>query len=264
LIAMAAALALGLGSQPKSSRADVTPPSFTAYNVPSLTSTDISQWTTNPAVQIKYDGVTTAPSNAPNPWSSAPTTWLQFTLTTSQAIASEGATAPSSTAAGQPSPQVLMLDTPVSIQPSDKTNDLLYVASGSGSSSYYFDNPNQILVRSSTNSSFQKNGVPVEVQPLALNFYGPGLQAGQSVTFDLPFKSSIVGIPPAASSGSSAGSTSSSGPGSGSNTPSAQTADASPQGAETPEPLSLLVWTAMIGVGAWRARARARRPAARP
>jgi hypothetical protein len=262
LITMAAAMAVGLGSQTTSSRADVTAPTFTVYNVGSTSSTDISQWTVNSGVQIKYDGTVTAPSSAPNPWDgSTSTTWLQYTLTTTQAIASAGATPPASSSSSS-SPQVLALDAPISILPSNVTSNLLYVTSDS--TNYYTQNSNDITVQSGT-TTLQQNGQPLEVQALGLNFYGQGLQAGQSITFDLPFNASVVGSPASATSTTSTStSTSSSGGGSSSTSTSTSTSTssssgASPQGAETPEPLSLLVWTAMAGAGVWRVRARAGR-----
>ena len=262
LITMAAALAFGLGSQTKSSRADVTAPAFTVYNLSSTSLTDISQWTVNPTVQIKYDGTVTAPSAAPNPWDgSTPTTWLQYTLTTSQAIASQGATPPASSTptSGLPNPQVLALDVPISILPSNATNNLLYVTGDSAN--YYTQNSSYITVHSGT-TSLQQNGQPVEVQALGLNFYGQGLQAGQSVTFDLPFNASVVGTSTTTSTSTST-STSSSGTGSSSASSSSSSSSSSgavaPQGAETPEPLSLLVWAGLAGAGAWR---RGRGPAA--
>lgn len=250
LIVLAAALAFGLGLESTSSRADVTPPSFTAYNVSSLTSTDISQWTSDPSIQIKYDGTTTAPSNAPSPWSSTSTQWLQYTLTTTQAIASAGASPPSNASTSPPTPQVLALDTPISILPSSSTSQLLYVASDSSSNSYYYNNPGQILVTSST-TALEQNGSPINVQALGLSFYGQGLGAGESVTFDLPFNANTVGTATATSTSSTSSGSSGTSPQSGVST-------------ATPEPFSLLVWSALAVAGAWRARAGARRRADRP
>ena len=248
LIALAAALAFGLGSQPMSSRADAltTIPTFTAYNPSSMTSNDISKWTADPSIQIKYDGMVAGPSGSSS--SNPPTQWLEYTLTTSQAIASAGASPPANAASSPPTPQVLALDTPISIvTPSSSASSPLQIVSDS--TGYYYNNSQQLLV-SIGNTALQNGSSPVQVQALGLSFYGTnqGLPANGSLTFELPFNANIVGGGPSASGSGS--STSTVGP---------QSGTGSASSTETPEPFSLLVWSALAGAGIWRARARGRR-----
>jgi hypothetical protein len=251
LIVLAAALAFGLGSQPMTSRADSlkTIPTFTAYDPSSMSSTDIAQWKTDPSIQIKYDGVVSGPSGSSN----SGTTWLEYTLTTSQAIAPAGASPPADAATNLPTPQVLALDTPISIiPPSSSSSSSLQVVSDS--TGYYYKNTQQLLV-SIGNTTLQDNGSSVQVQALGLSFYGTnqGLPAGGSLTFELPFNANVVGSPSADSSSSSSSSTTT--------TPQSGVGSTA---TETPEPFSLLVWSALAGAGIWRARARARRSEPRP
>jgi hypothetical protein len=79
LIVLAAALAFGLGSQPLSSRAD---------------------------------GLTSKSDT-----SNTPTVTLQYTLTTSQAIAAASGSPPAQGSSNPPPPQVLALDTTIAIVP---------------------------------------------------------------------------------------------------------------------------------------------------
>jgi hypothetical protein len=261
LIVLAAALAFGLGSHPMSSRADAlkTIPTFTAYDPSSMSSSDISQWKTDPSIQIKYDGIVSGPSGSAT--TNPPTQWLEYTLTTTQAIAPAGASPPANAASNLPTPQVLALDTPISIiPPSSSSSSSLQVVSDS--TGYYFDNTKQLLV-SIGNTSLQNGSTPVQVQALGLSFYGlnRGLPAGGSLTFELPFNANIVGNPSAASSNSSTSTSSSSSSSSSSTTVSAQVGvgqGGGSGGTEVPEPFSLLVWSGLAGAGIWRARARAR------
>jgi hypothetical protein len=193
------------------------------------------------------------------------TVTLDYTLTTSQAIAPAGPTAPA-TSSGTPTPQILALDTPISIvtpNTTSSTGPLQIVADSNG---YYFSNPGQLLVgvgNATLNGS--------QVQALGLTFYGPGLAANSSLTFSLTFDKSIVdGNPPVIPSFTVVDPTTlkpistyqikydgvdTSG---GGNPP------ISPQGGgggaqNTPEPLSWLVWSALAGAGMWRVRTRGRR-----
>lgn len=252
LMILAAALGFGLGSQPMSSRADALKvvPAFTAYDPSSMTSTDISQWKPDSSIQIKFDGIVNQPPS--NSGSVAGNSqWLEYTLTTTRTIPSAGPSADAVT--GSPTPQVLALDSPISIvTPASNSSHPLAVASDS--TGYYdqADNSKQILVGIG-DTTLQDKGSPVQVQALGLSFYGPGLKAGASLSFELPFDPNVVGHPSADLSNSGSGSS----PGS-----VAQQGGTGGGSTETPEPLSLLLWSALAGASVWRARSR--RPGSRP
>ncbi len=232
LIVLAAVLAFALGSRPMSTQAD------------SLTSNSTTANTTTEA--------------------------LEYTLTTTQAIApvSGSPPAPGSTA---PTPQFVgVVSVPSIVQPPSTNDPVLQIFSDS--TGFYFNNPKQLSPEIGNNPD---NGTAITSQALGLSFYGQGLPANGSLTFSLPFAQSALGgnppttipqftmynpavsltqpisfiqikydgIVPATGSGS--------GTGTGTGTVTIQ--------AETPEPLSLLVWTALAGIGLWRARTRGRR-----
>jgi hypothetical protein len=106
-------------------------------------------------------------------------------------------------------------------------------------------------------------------QQFGLSFFGSGVQAGGSLNFGLSLNNSLSQPPTLdfslpsggtmALSGTWAGQTSSSGTGSGSDSGSGQTT-ATP-GSEVPEPLSLVLWSALSGLGLWHARRLRRQPA---
>jgi hypothetical protein len=213
------------------------------------------------------------PSRADGLTSSAgtPSVTLDYTLTTSQAIAPAGATAPAQTSSSPPTPQILALDTPISIVTPSTTSASGPLQIVSDSSGYYFNNPSQLLVGVGDTTL---NGSPV--QALGLTFYGQGLSAGSNLTFSLTFNKNIVdGNPPQipqftvvdpttlkpASTyqikydgvDTSGGSTSppitpQGGGGGGSG------GGGGGGGHQTPEPLSWLVWSALAGAGMWRVR----------
>jgi hypothetical protein len=241
MMVLAAALAFGLGSQPLSSLAD---------------------------------GLT---SNSDT--SNTPTVTLEYTLTTSQAIAPATGTPPAQGSSNPPTPQVLALDTPVSIvtPPSGSSGGPLQIVSDS--SGFYFNNPSQLSVGVGNNPS---DGSPITQQALGLSFYGHGLSAGDSLAFTLTFDKAIVnGTPPQIPqftvvdpttlkpissiqikydgvAGSSGSNSNSGGSSSNSSTPPTTSQGGGGQGAEAPEPLSLLVWSALAGAVGWRVRARTR------
>jgi hypothetical protein len=245
LMVLAAALAFGLGSQPLSSRADVLTSNSDTSNTPTVT--------------------------------------LEYTLTTSQAIAPATGSPPAQGSSNPPPPQVLATDSPISIvtPPSGSSSGPLQIVSDT--SGFYFNNPSELSVYVGNNPS---DGSPITQQALGLSFYGHGLAAGDSVTFSLTFDKAIVdGNPPqipqftvvdpttlkpissiqikydGVAGGSSSDDTSSSSSG-GSSTSSSppSTEQGGGNGVNAPEPLSLLVWSALAGVGAWRVRARQSRP----
>ena len=226
LIVLTAALAFGLGSQPMSSRADGLTSSSDTSNTPTVT--------------------------------------LDYTLTTSQAIAPVSGSPPTQSSTNPPTPQVLATDSPISIVPppsGSSTGPLQIVSDSSG---YYFNNPSELIVGVGNTTM---NGSPVP-QALGLTFYGQGLAAGNSLTFSLTFDKAIVdGNPPQIPQFTVLN-------------PTTLAADDVPiqikyDGVATrrhrprrpsrtaPEPLSLLVWSALAGVGMWRVRGRRRRAALR-
>jgi hypothetical protein len=231
LIVLAAALGFGLGAQPMSSRAD------------SLTSNSDT--------------------------SNTPTVSLEYTLTTTQAIAAASGSPPAQGSSNPPTPQVLALDTPVSIvtPPSGSSTGPLQIVSDS--SGYYYNNPTELAVYVGNNPS---DGTPITQQALGLSFYGQGLAAGSSLTFSLTFASAIVnGNPPQIPQFTVVNpttlqpissiqikydgtTTTSQGSGSASSTSPPITAQGGGGGGEIPEPLSLLVWSALAGAGVWRVR----------
>jgi hypothetical protein len=221
LIVLTAALAFGLGSQPMSSRAD------------SLTS-----------------GADT---------SNTPTVTLDYTLTTSQAIAPVSGSPSTQSTTNPPTPQVLATDSPISIVPppsGSSTGPLQIVSDSSG---FYFNNPSELIVGVGNTTL---NGSPV--QALGLTFYGQGLAAGNSLTFSLTFDKAIVdGNPPQTPQFTVLNPT----------TLQPMTSiqikfdGVANDGSTTttitnaPEPLSLLVWSALAGVGMCQVRGHRRRAA---
>ncbi len=219
-------------------------------------------WLPSPS---RADGLT-AGSNTSN----TQTVLLDYTLTTTQAIAPQPGT-PSTTGGSNATPQVLALDTPISIVPPPSTSSTgpLQIVKPTGG--YYYKYPNELLVGVGNTTL---NGSPV--QALGLTFYGKGLAAGESLSFSLPFSSAIVnGNPPQipqfsvvdpttlqpissiqikyigkdSSSGSSSTS-SGTGSGSGNGNGSGGTGTV----AFAPEPLSILLWSGLAGLGVWRTR----------
>ena len=230
LIVLAAVLAFGLGSQPMSARADGLLSSSTTAN------------TTTEA--------------------------LEYTLTTSQAIApmTGSPPAPGSTA---PTPQFVgVVSVPSIVQPPSTSDPVLQIYSDS--TGFYINNPKDLSPEIGNNPP---GGSTITSQALGLSFYGQGMAAGSSLTFSLPFAQSVLGgqppttipqftiynptvsltqpisyiqikydgIAPVTNNNSSGGST------------------VTIHVQNNPEPLSLLVWSALAGVGLWRARTRARR-----
>ncbi len=205
---------------------------------------------------------------------------LEYTLTTSQAIAPDSGSPPAVGSSNAPTPQILAVVSPVSIvQPPTSSDSALQIFTDT--TGYYIKSPSQLSVGIGNNPN---DGSSITSQALGLSFYGHGLAAGDSLTFSLPFAQSVVGSPPttipqftvydpttgnpissiqikydglAPTQGTTAtgssGSTTTSGSGS------TTTGGTGPTLAETPEPLSLLVWSALAGVGLWRARSRGRR-----
>lgn len=216
----------------------------------------------------RADGLT-AGSNTSN----TPTVLLDYTLTTTQAIAPASGT-PSTSGSSNTTPQVLALDTPISIVPPPSTSSTGPLEIRGPAAGYYYQNPNELLVGVGNTTL---NGSPV--QALGLTFYGKGLAAGDSLTFSMPFAASIVnGNPPQVpqftvvnpstlqpistiqikyiGKDSSSGTTITTGTGTATGGGSGVTI--TPQGGTVPEPLSLLVWSALAGIGVWRTRRTAR------
>ncbi len=203
--------------------------------------------------------------------SNTATVSLEYTLTTTQAIAAASGSPPAQGSSNPPTPQVLALDTPVSIvtPPSGSSTGPLQIVSDS--SGYYYNNPTELAVYVGNNPS---DGSPITQQALGLSFYGQGLAAGSSLTFSLTFDKAIVnGNPPQIPQftvvdpttlqpissiqikydGTTTDTSQSSSSGSSTSPPITTQSGGGTEG-EVPEPLSLLVWSALAGVGVWRVR----------
>jgi hypothetical protein len=220
-----AALALGLGAWPMSSRGD------------GLTSN----------------------SNSSN----TATESLEFTLNATQAIVANAGSPPAPGSTATTPPQVALEVSPVSVvQPPNPSVAALQILSDS--TGYYNNNASQLSVETINSPS---DGSPVTTQLLGLGFYGQGLPAGASLTFSLPFAQSVVGNPasnfmPFTALDPSSGNTISSL----NSTTGVLTAPGytlqydglvstgTVTAQETPEPLSLLVWSILAGLGLWRVR----------
>jgi hypothetical protein len=230
LIVLAAALAFVLGSRPMSARAD---------------------------------GLTSHSTTA-----NTPTEALEYTLTTTQAIPAM-AGPPPAPGSSAPSPQFVgVVSVPSILQPPSTNDPVLQIYSDS--TGFYLNNPKDLTPEIGNNPN---DGSPLTSQALGLSFFGQGMPANSSITFSLPFAQSVVHGPPPStiptftiydptksmtqpisyiqikydglapvSSDSGGGNTNNGGSG----TVSIQ--------AQTPEPLSLLVWSALAGIGFWRAR----------
>lgn len=232
LIMLASALAFGLGSSPMSTRADAL----------------------------------TSASNTSN----TETVPLEFTLTTTQAIAGLAGSPPQAGSTASTPPQIALDVSPVSIvQPPSPSIAALQILSDS--TGYYVANPTQLSVDTINSPN---NGSTVTTQLLGLALYGQGLPAGASLTFALPFAQSVVGNPssnfmPFTALDPSNGTTISQAPTSNTLTapsytiqfdgvlppPNSSTTPPITESA-TPEPLSLLIWSLLAGIGLWRARTR--------
>ncbi|MGP0062458.1 MAG: hypothetical protein ACLQGP_02490 [Isosphaeraceae bacterium] len=231
LIMLAAFLAIGLGSLPMSTRAD------------SLTSASNTSNTTTES--------------------------LEYTLTTTQAIPAASGSPPAPGSSNAPTPQLVAVVTPVSIvQPASISTSALQIFADS--TKYYIGNPSQLSVEIANSPN---DGSSITSQALGLSFYGQGLAANSSLTFSLPFSQSVVGTPPPAPSftvydpttgdqistisikyDGLAPVTTTITPAGGTST--STSTSTSGTVAATPEPLSLLVWSVLAGVGLWRVRSR--------
>jgi hypothetical protein len=230
LIVLAAVLAFGLGSQPMSIWAD------------GLSSSVTTATTTTEA--------------------------LEYTLTNTQAIAPLSGSPPAAGSAA-PTPQFVgVVSVPSIVQPPSTNDPVLQIYSDSTG---FYSNPLNAKDLSPEIGNNPTGASTITSQALGLSFYGQGLPAGSSLTFSLPFSQSVLGGPPPTTipqftiynpavsltqpisyiqikyDGLAPVTSSNSGSG----TVSIQ--------AQTPEPLSLLVWSALAGVGLWRARTRGRR-----
>lgn len=221
-------------------------------------------WLPSPS---RADGLT-AGSNTSN----TQTVLLDYTLTTTQAIAPQPGTPSTTGSSSTTTPQVLALDSPISIVPPPSTSSTGPLQIVKPTDGYYYNNPNELLVGVGNTTL---NGSPV--QALGLTFYGKGLGAGDSLTFSLPFSSAIVnGNPPQipqftvvdpttlqpissiqikyigkdSSSGSSSSTSSGTGSGNGNGNGNGSTGTV----AFAPEPLSILLWSGLAGLGVWRTR----------
>ncbi len=188
---------------------------------------------------------------------------LEYTLTTTQSIAAASG-APPAPGSSATTPQILAVVSPVSIvEPASTGTSALQIFADS--TKYFISNPSQLSVEIGNNPN---NGATITTQALGLSFYGQGLAAGNSLTFSLPFAQSVVGngpttipqftvIDPTTGQPVSTISIKYDGlaPVTTTTTPAGGGGTETEAGG-TPEPLSLLIWSVLAGVGLWRARGR--------
>jgi hypothetical protein len=214
-------------------------------------------------MSTRGDGLTSS-SNTSN----TTTESLEYTLTTTQAISPPTGSPPAPGSSNAPTPQIVAVVTPVSIvQPASTSTSALQIFADS--TKYYINSPSQLSVEIANIPNGSPAGTPITSQALGLSFYGQGLAAGSSLTFSLPFSQSVVGNPlqtipqftaydpttgePISTiqikyDGLAPSTTTVTSQGSGGSGTVTVTA--------TPEPLSLLVWSVLAGIGLWRARGR--------
>jgi hypothetical protein len=223
LTILAAALAFGLGSRPMSTRAD---------------------------------GLTSRSDT-----SNTSTVMLEYTLITSQAYTPAAGSPPAVGSSNVPTPQIVATVSPVSIvHPPNPNDPALQIVSDS--TGFFIKNPPDLSP--SIGNLPPDGGASITQQALGLSFYGHGFAPGDSLKFALPFSQSIVG----GSSPQTIPQFSAVDPATGLpiswvkityDGPLTTGGGVSPQA--VPEPLSLLVWTALAGAVLLRARAWGRRPA---
>jgi hypothetical protein len=220
LTMLAAALALGLGSRPMSTQAAGLTNSSNTSNTPAVTA--------------------------------------DYTLTSSIRLPVPAGAKPAPGDTNPPTPQFTAVVDPVGVVPppgGSVTGPLTILPNSSG-----FDTQNLAVYLGNVPSD---PNATITQQALGLSFYGQGLASGGVLNFALTIDQSLAKNPPqlesltpgisikldSVSSSSGSGTTSGGGP---------STSPA--QGANVPEPLSLLVWSALAGAGVWRTGRRGRRP----
>jgi hypothetical protein len=212
---LAAALAFGLGSRPMST----------------------------------YAGGLTNASNTSN----TPTVTVDYTLTSSISLPAPSGSMPAQGSANPPTPQFTAVVDPVGLVPppsGSATGPLTILPGSSG-----FDPQNLSVYLGSIPSD---PNATITQQALGLSFYGQGLASGGVLNFALTIDQALANNPPQLESltpgisikldgveNTSSQSSSSNGNGG--------AAPASGNG-QVPEPLSLLVWSALTGAGLLRAR----------
>lgn len=216
LTMLAAALAMGLGWQPMSTRAD---------------------------------GLTNN-SNTSN----TATVTVDYTLTSSTAIAAPSGTKPAPGAANPPAPQITAVVNPVGVVPppgGSMTGPLTILPGSSG-----FDAQNLAVYLGNFPS---EPNATISSQALGLSFYGQGLAAGGVLNFALTIDKSLASmapqllVDPKLSPGISI---KLDGVENSSPTPSTSGSSPTPAagGATVPEPLSMAVWSVLGLAALWRAR----------
>ncbi len=276
LIVLSAALAIGLGAVPPSSRADTLTSNSNTNNTQTVT--------------------------------------LEYTLKVNQSFSPVSGSPPGQGSANPPTPEMLAMVSPVSIvtPPSSSNSGPLAIAADTGGSTsgYYANNPNEVSVYV---GNIPANGSPITQQALGLSFYGQGLTKGESIGFTLTFDKAVYdaaianggsgiqftaynpstlqpyssgsspftisfdklvsGTSSSGSSASTSTSSSSSASAAGSSSSTSTSSSTSVSGGGTPlteqggsgggttvapEPFSMLVWAAMAGAGAWQVLTRRR------
>jgi hypothetical protein len=207
-------------------------------------------------IAARGDGLTSG-SNTSN----TATESLEYTLTTTQAIAAASGSPPTPGSSAT-TPQILAEVAPVSIvQPASVSTSALQIFTDS--TGYYINSPSQLSVEIGNVTG--SDGSTIATQALGLSFYGQGLAANSSLTFSLPFSQSVVGNPPTTipqftvidpTTGATISTISIKYDGIAPVTTTITSTGGGGAVTSAPEPLSLLVWSVLAGVGLWRARGR--------
>jgi hypothetical protein len=218
LTLLAAALALGLGSRPMSTRAD---------------------------------GLTNN-SNTAN----TPTVTADYTLSSSIAVAAPTGAKPAPGDGNPPEPQFTAVVDPVGVVPppgGSITGPLAILPGSSG-----FDPQNLFVYLANVPSD---PNATITQQALGLSFYGQGLASGSVLHFALTIDKSLTNNPPQLESLTPGITIKLDSVSDSSGTPATSQGGTPPPPPppNLPEPVSLMLWSALAGAGLLRARARGRR-----
>jgi hypothetical protein len=178
-----------------------------------------------------------------------------YTLTSSVALSAPSGPKPQAGAPNPPAPQFTAVVEPVGIvpPPSGSTTGPLTILPGSSG----FDTSNLNVYLGNIPSD---PNATITQQALGLSFYGQGLAAGGVLNFSLSIDKSLANNPPQLQSLTPGISIRLDGVTDNSSSSPVTAAGNPPTSAQVPEPLSLVVWSALAGAVLLRARVRARGP----
>jgi hypothetical protein len=200
-----------------------------------------------------YAGGLTNASNTAN----TPTVTVDYTLSSSISLPAPSGSMPAQGAANLPTPQFTAVIDPVSVVPPPSGSAMGPLTILPGSSGFDPKNLSVFLgsIPSDPNASITQ-------QALGLSFYGQGLANGGVLNFALTIDKSLANNPPLLESLTPGISIKLDGVENSSSQPSSTNGNGSATPAsgngQVPEPLSLLVWSALAGAGLLRARSWAR------